>query len=182
MKLRTYAVAITLILSVVLGGCSKDDHPLSSPNARLSAITEHMTFSPSVRTSGKFHPRFYIVDEQGKKSELLSGVNFFFLRKYVSETLQGARTVVFVKSSSSFVGKWVTPVLKQEKGTASANSLQICIIDIANPSRKLVMTASSYPGSTSKNGTTIIDGEKIRGQGQYSAGLMLNVLLDKLID
>lgn len=156
----------------------KSDGVPPSPNAKMSEIIEHVTFLPSVRGACKFQPPFYIVvDDKEGKTGLETGLTSNVAN--LSETLQGARTVVFVRLRSWRVGNWVTTI-NQKVGTAATNRLKICCIDIANPSRRCVMTARSDPGKTPKDGTSEIDGKKY--EGQKSSGMLLNYLLKKVMD
>jgi len=116
----------------------------------------------------------------GKQSKLLDGVSFFTLRRYVSETIQGARTALFAREGSAVVGEWVTPILRESRGPAKSFYVDVLVMDLSNPSRRCVLHASSEPGKSSREGTTTINGRRFESGGVYSEGLLLSYLIDEL--
>jgi len=181
-------VIVCLILLMVVRACDscacspRDDRSLPSKGTSIERIAPSKTFESEVRDRGKFEPRLYLIfeDTDSDHSDLMDGLSFFFKPRYLAASIEGARTAVFVRSGSHVVGKWVTSILGTEKGNAVANAVEICCLDLAQPSRRRVLRASSRPGSTNRDGMTTIDAEEF--SGQYSKGMMLQALLGKCLE
>src|SRR6266498_2446756 len=105
----SHRLSLVVMLTACIGCSPRDETPSPSPDASLEDLLGKITFSPT-STSERFTPRYYVVTEKGEPSPLLDGVGFFFLRRHVAQTLQGARTFVVVRDRKANVGRWVSGI------------------------------------------------------------------------
>ncbi|NQT17733.1 MAG: hypothetical protein HQ582_33565 [Planctomycetes bacterium] len=145
----------------------------------MNNADSYKTFAPNVRAVGKFSPPFFPVYED---RDLNGELTFYYDYRYIADAVEQARTIVFVKTDQEEAGDYVTPVLKEKKFKAISWSVTICLVDVANPLRRHVITANSTPAERIVNnvpqgGAWALDGEKQKG-GSQGPGMLLQKMLE----
>ncbi len=145
-------IVLALAVMIVFGVSACSSSLSEDEKALFKELANHVDFTENAVNNEQFSKPFYYVYVDGSNIG-----SFFDIRKF-----KNSRTVAFVRSGESQVGVWVDS-FDRNVGYASINYVEVCLIDISDPSRKRMVFGESHPGSIQGKGIVYINGEKYEG-------------------